>query len=111
MRSVVVVRSAARAVVARVSAAPAHAQAPAAAAGHRRHPHRPAPAPQPPAAFPQDAKIAIVNLQQIAQLSADGKSSTAKVQALIAQEAGRGGGEGQAAAGQSEPSCSRAVRC
>ena len=45
-----------------------------------------APAPQPPAAFPQDSKIAFVNLEQIAQLSVDGKASTAKVQALIAKK-------------------------
>lgn len=45
-----------------------------------------APAPQPPAAFPQGGKIGIVHLQQIAQLSADGKVSTAKVQALIAKK-------------------------
>src|SRR2546428_10837343 len=43
----------------------------------------PAPAPQPPAPFPQGAKIAFVNLQQIASLSAEGKTSSAKVQALI----------------------------
>jgi outer membrane protein len=60
-------------------AAPAPARpapaAPAAAA-------QPAPAPQPPAPFPQGAKIAFVNLQAIAQLSADGKAANAKVQAL-----------------------------
>jgi len=39
--------------------------------------------PQPPAPFPQGAKVAFVNLQQIAALSAEGKASTAKVQALI----------------------------
>jgi outer membrane protein len=43
----------------------------------------PAPAPQPPAPFPQGAKIAFVNLQQIASLSAEGKTSSGKVQALI----------------------------
>src|SRR5205085_9953234 len=42
----------------------------------------PAPAPQPPAAFPQGAKVAFVNLQAVAQLSADGKAANAKVQAL-----------------------------
>ena len=47
-----------------------------------------APAPQPPAAFPQGAKIALVNLQQIAALSVEGKASTAKVQALITKKQG-----------------------
>jgi Skp family chaperone for outer membrane proteins len=47
---------------------------------------QPAPAPQPPAAFPQGAKVGVVNLQQIAQLSVDGKASTAKVQALITKK-------------------------
>jgi outer membrane protein len=37
----------------------------------------------PPAPFPAGAKIAYVNLQQIANLSAEGKSLTAKVQALM----------------------------
>jgi Skp family chaperone for outer membrane proteins len=42
----------------------------------------PAPAAQPPAPFPQGAKVAFVNLQAIAQLSADGKAAASKVQAL-----------------------------
>jgi Skp family chaperone for outer membrane proteins len=62
-------------------AAQAAAQQPAA-----QPPAQTAPAPQPPAAFPQGAKIAVVNLQQIAQLSVDGKASTAKVQALITRK-------------------------
>jgi Skp family chaperone for outer membrane proteins len=41
-----------------------------------------APAPQPPAPFPAGAKVAFVNLQAIAQLSADGKAAASKVQAL-----------------------------
>jgi Skp family chaperone for outer membrane proteins len=41
-----------------------------------------APAPQPPAPFPQGAKVGFVNLQAIAQLSADGKAAAAKVNAL-----------------------------
>jgi Skp family chaperone for outer membrane proteins len=47
-------------------------------------PAAPAPAPtaQPPAPFPQGAKVGFVNLQAIAQLSADGKAATAKVNAL-----------------------------
>jgi Skp family chaperone for outer membrane proteins len=43
----------------------------------------PAQAPAPPAPFPQGAKVGIVNLQQIASLSADGKVATARVNALI----------------------------
>lgn len=42
----------------------------------------PAPAAQPPAPFPQGAKVGFVNLQAIAQLSADGKAAAAKVNAL-----------------------------
>jgi outer membrane protein len=45
-------------------------------------PAAPAPAPQPPAPFPQGAKVGFVNLQAIAQLSADGKAAAAKVNAL-----------------------------
>ena len=45
-------------------------------------PAAPAPAPQPPAPFPQGAKVAFVNLQAIAQLSSDGKAAAAKVNAL-----------------------------
>jgi Skp family chaperone for outer membrane proteins len=72
-----------------LSAAPAFAQA----AGQAR-PAAPAPAPPaaaqaaapplvPPPPFPAGAKIAVVNLQQIANLSGDGKISTGKVQALM----------------------------
>ena len=73
-----------------LSAAPLMAQAPARPA--QPAPARPAaqtPAPppavpaQPPAPFPAGAKVAYVNLQQIANLSAEGKSLTAKVQALM----------------------------
>ena len=90
MRSVVMVRSA-RLVLSVLllafvlSAAPGFAQA-AAPQPAAQPPAQPAPAPQPPAAFPQGAKIALVNLQQIAQLSVDGKASTAKVQALITKK-------------------------
>ncbi|HVH25856.1 MAG TPA: OmpH family outer membrane protein [Vicinamibacterales bacterium] len=71
-----------------LSAAPGYAQAPAKppVSPPPAQPAVPAPAAQPPAAFPQGAKIAIVNLQQIAQLSVEGKTSTAKVQALIAKK-------------------------
>ena len=58
---------------ARPAQPPAQPAAPAAA---------PAPAPQPPAPFPQGAKVGFVNLQAIAQLSADGKAAAAKVNAL-----------------------------
>ena len=87
MRSVVVL-----ALVFTLSAAPGYAQAPAAAPPAAPPPAQtaPAPAPQPPAAFPQGAKIAFVNLQQIALVSADGKASTAKVQALIAKKESEG---------------------
>jgi Skp family chaperone for outer membrane proteins len=44
---------------------------------------QPAPAPVPPAPFPAGAKIAFVNLQQVANLSGEGKISTGKVQALM----------------------------
>jgi len=47
-----------------------------------QQPAQPVPPPQPPAPFPQGAKIAFVNLQAIAQLSADGKAANARVQAL-----------------------------
>jgi len=68
-----------------LSAAPAFAQA-AAQPSAAQPPAQAAPAPQPPAAFPQGAKIGLVNLQQIAALSVDGKASTAKVQALITKK-------------------------
>jgi outer membrane protein len=72
-----------------LSAAPVLAQAPARPT--QPAPARPAasaPAPStvpasPPAPFPAGAKIAYVNLQQIANLSAEGKGLTAKVQALM----------------------------
>jgi Skp family chaperone for outer membrane proteins len=69
-----------------LSAAPVFAQAagqakPAAPAPAAAQP-APAP-PPPPAPFPSGAKIAFVNLQQVANLSGEGKISTAKVQALM----------------------------
>ena len=71
-----------------VSASPVFAQAPAAGQAPAR-PAQPAvpaaqaaPAPAPPAPFPQGAKVAFVNLQAIAQLSADGKSAATKVNAV-----------------------------
>ena len=73
------------------SAAPVLAQTagrPTQPAPTQAKPAAPAPAPatppaQPPAPFPAGAKIAYVNLQQVANLSAEGKSLTAKVQALM----------------------------
>jgi Skp family chaperone for outer membrane proteins len=79
-----------------LSAAPAFAQAPAqprpAPAQPRpaqpaaQQPAQPAPALAPPAPFPMGAKIGLVNLQTIAQLSVEGKTSTAKIQALISKK-------------------------
>jgi len=80
-----------------LSAAPVFAQAPAAGQRGAQPAPRPAApvATQPPAAalappppavqvpFPAGAKIAYVNLQQIANQSAEGKALTAKVQALM----------------------------
>ena len=92
MKSVVMVRSARSVLSVLVlafvlSAAPAFAQA-AAQPPAAQPQAQAAPAPQPPAAFPQGAKIGLVNLQQIAALSVDGKASTAKVQALITKKQG-----------------------
>ena len=92
MKSVVMVRSARSVLSVLVlafvlSAAPAFAQA-AAPPPAAQPQAQAAPAPQPPAAFPQGAKIGLVNLQQIAALSVDGKASTAKVQALITKKQG-----------------------
>jgi Skp family chaperone for outer membrane proteins len=65
-----------------LSAAPVVAQT-AAPTGQTPAPQaEAAPAPQPPAPFPQGAKVAFVNLQAIAQLSADGKAAASKVQAF-----------------------------
>lgn len=58
------------------AARPAQPPAPAAPAA------APVPAPQPPAPFPQGAKVGFVNLQAIAQLSADGKAAAARVNTL-----------------------------
>ncbi len=79
-----------------LSAAPVFAQA-AGGQAPARPATQPAPrpaapaqaAPAPPAVpvpFPIGAKVAYVNLQQIANLSAEGKSLTAKVQALMTKK-------------------------
>lgn len=92
MKSVVMLRSALFVLLLAfvLSATPTFAQGaaqpPAAQPPAAQPPAAAAPAPQPPAAFPQGAKVALVNLQQIAQLSVDGKASTAKVQALITKK-------------------------
>jgi Skp family chaperone for outer membrane proteins len=61
--------------------APRPAQ-PAPAAPAQPAPAQAAPAPAPPAPFPQGAKIGFVNLQAIAQLSAEGKAAATRVNAL-----------------------------
>ena len=71
-----------------LSAAPLYAQAagqarPAAPSPAPPAAAQPAPAPVPPPPFPAGAKIAFVNLQQVANLSGEGKISTGKVQALM----------------------------
>src|ERR1700733_4044559 len=43
---------------------------------------QPAPAPPPPAPFPVGAKIGFVNLQAVAQLTADGRAAATRVQKL-----------------------------
>lgn len=74
-----------------LSAAPGYAQAGAKppVAPAQTAPAQPAPAqpaPQPPPPFPQGAKVGLVNLQQIASLSVEGKASTTRVQALITKK-------------------------
>jgi outer membrane protein len=83
-----------------LSAAPVFAQAAGGQAPARpatppaTRPAAPAPAqaastpPPAPVPFPAGAKIAYVNLQQIANLSAEGKALTAKVQALMTKKQG-----------------------
>jgi Skp family chaperone for outer membrane proteins len=73
-----------------LSAAPLLAQTPARPtqpAPTQAKPAAPAPVPTPPttppAPFPAGAKVAYVNLQQVANLSVEGKNLTAKVQALM----------------------------
>jgi outer membrane protein len=81
-----------------LSAAPVFAQAAPrpAPAGQAAPRPAPQPAPQvapplaPPAPFPAGAKIGLVNLQQIAQLSSDGKAATAKIQAFVQKKQSEG---------------------
>jgi outer membrane protein len=73
-----------------LAAAPSHAQTPQppkpAPTPTQPAPATPAPtpqvAPQPPRPFPEGAKVAYVNVQRIANESAEGKASTAKINAL-----------------------------
>jgi outer membrane protein len=73
-----------------LSAAPAFAQTPA-PARPAQPPARTAPAPAPePVPFPAGSKIAFVNLQQIAGLTAEGKAAAARVEALIQKKQNEG---------------------
>lgn len=67
--------------------APAKPQAPATppATAPAAQTPAPRPAPQPPAPFPQDSKIAFVDMQAIASNSAVGKASSAKLQEALAK--------------------------
>ncbi|MEQ1757900.1 MAG: OmpH family outer membrane protein [Vicinamibacterales bacterium] len=79
--------------------APAFAQAPAAPAPAAPRPAAPAgqptpaaaPAPPPaPAPFPEGAKYAFVNIQRIANESAEGKVATARINALVVRKQAEG---------------------
>lgn len=62
---------------------PPPAQPPAQTPPATQPPAAQPPAPQPPKPFPEGAKIAYVNINLIAQNSAEGKAATAKIQDLI----------------------------
>ena len=53
-------------------------------------PSQAAPAPQPPAPFPQGAKIGFVDIQRVVNESAEGKASSAKVNALVQKKQAEG---------------------
>jgi len=77
--------------------APARGQAPATPAPAPAAPAAiPAPAPRPPAPFPPGAKIGYVNLQQVAQESADGKASAARVQKTMSDKQTEAGNRAKA---------------
>jgi len=79
MRTVV----AALALISLVASSPVFAQAPAPQAPAKPAVQAPAPAPtQPPRPFPQGAKFAYLNIQRVANESAEGKAATARVKAL-----------------------------
>ena len=81
-----------------LSAAPAFAQTPA-PARPAQPPARTAPAPAPePVPFPAGSKIAFVNLQQIAGLTAEGKTAAARVEALIQKKQNEGNDKAKALA-------------
>ena len=81
-----------------LSAAPAFAQTPA-PARPAPPPARTAPAPAPePVPFPAGSKIAFVNLQQIAGLTAEGKAAAARVEALIQKKQNEGNDKAKALA-------------
>jgi outer membrane protein len=81
-----------------LSAAPAFAQTPA-PARPAQPPARTAPAPAPePVPFPAGSKIAFVNLQQIAGLTAEGKAAAARVEALIQKKQNEGNDKAKALA-------------
>jgi outer membrane protein len=76
-----------------LSAAPTFAQTPTpapAAQTPASPPAQAAPAAQPPAPFPAGAKVGLVNLQMIAQLSNEGKAASARVNALIQKKQAEG---------------------
>jgi outer membrane protein len=71
------------ALVSVLAAGPLHAQqtqAPAAPAA--QDPAQPAAQPRPPMPFPEGAKVAFINVQRIANESAEGKAATSRVKAL-----------------------------
>ncbi len=76
-----------------VCAVPTFAQAaaprPAAPAGQPT-PTAPAPAPAAPAPFPEGAKYAFVNIQRIANESAEGRAATARINALVQKKQAEG---------------------
>jgi outer membrane protein len=81
-----------------LSAAPAFAQTPA-PARPAQPPARTAPAPAPePVPFPAGSKIAFVNLQQIAGLTAEGKAAATRVEALIQKKQNEGNDKAKALA-------------
>lgn len=89
-----------------LSATSLYAQAPAQPAGQPTAPRpaptagqapaAPAPATPAPVPFPQGAKVGFVNLQAIAQLTADGKAAAAKVNALAQKKQTEGAAKSKA---------------
>lgn len=77
-----------------VCAVPTFAQAPAAprpaAPAGQPTPTAPAPAPAAPAPFPEGAKYAFVNIQRIANESAEGRAATTRINALVQKKQAEG---------------------